>query len=221
MAADRSTRFRPAGALEPETALAPFTGSWDRRLAAHLLRRAAFGGRPEDITRSAAMKPHDAVDALLNFTGPASPPPPLAGTQLQTRRQEQIALRTWWLNRMLVTPAPLQEKMTLFLHGHFTSAPGKGVEATDLAAQNALFRRYADGNFRALTLAVSQDPAMLRYLDNTTSEKSHPNENYARELMELFTLGIGNYTENDVRESARAFTGWQAPRLRRQYRTAR
>ncbi|GAC1415763.1 MAG: DUF1800 domain-containing protein [Candidatus Velthaea sp.] len=241
MAAAQPTRFRPAGELNLSTALAPYTGSWDRRSAAHLLRRAGFGGTPEDVRRAAAMSPHDAVDALLHFLGPSALPQPpmdaapgmlgefggrprmqLDDAQIkevrmrigQKRRQEQIALRTWWLNRMLATPAPLQEKMTLFLHGHFTSAPGKGVEAADLAVQNMLFRRYANGNFRALTLAVSRDPAMLRYLDNTRSEKSHPNENYARELMELFTLGIGNYSENDVRESARAFTGWQAPRRR-------
>jgi uncharacterized protein (DUF1800 family) len=99
--------------------------------------------------------------------------------------------------------------MTLFWHGHFTSSPEKGTSAQELLAQNALFRRYALGNVRDLTLAVSQDPAMLRYLDNNVNVKAHPNENYARELMELFTLGIGNYTEQDIRESARAFTGWR------------
>jgi uncharacterized protein (DUF1800 family) len=98
--------------------------------------------------------------------------------------------------------------MTLFWHGHFTSAYQKGIPAQALVNQNNLFRTHALGNIRDLTLAVSQDPAMLRYLDNAQNNKSHPNENYARELMELFTLGIGNYTETDVRESARAFTGW-------------
>jgi uncharacterized protein (DUF1800 family) len=99
--------------------------------------------------------------------------------------------------------------MTLFWHGHFTSAyQGKGITAQDMLRQNQLYRSYALGNIHKLTLAVSQDPAMLKYLDNRTSRPEHPNENYARELMELFTLGIGNYTEQDIRESARAFTGW-------------
>ncbi len=110
---------------------------------------------------------------------------------------------------MIATPAPLQEKMTLFWHGHFTSAyEGKGITAQDILTQNQLYRSYALGNIRKLTLAVSHDPAMLKYLDNRANRAQHPNENYARELMELFTLGIGNYTEQDVRESARAFTGY-------------
>jgi uncharacterized protein (DUF1800 family) len=102
--------------------------------------------------------------------------------------------------------------MTLFWHGHFTSAYQKGIPAQALIDQNNLFRAHALGNVRELTLRVSQDPAMLRYLDNAVNVKAHPNENYARELMELFTLGIGNYTETDVRESARAFTGWTIDR---------
>jgi uncharacterized protein (DUF1800 family) len=96
----------------------------------------------------------------------------------------------------------------LFWHGHFTSAYEKGIPAQAIVDQNNLYRANALGNVRDLTLKVSQDPAMLRYLDNAQNIKAHPNENYARELMELFTLGIGNYTETDVRESARAFTGW-------------
>jgi uncharacterized protein (DUF1800 family) len=118
------------------------------------------------------------------------------------------AARLWWLDRMLATPVPLQEKMTLFWHGHFTTAAvQKGVTPEEALAQNRLFRRYALGNMRELTQAVSRDPAMLKYLDNVRNTSAHPNENYARELMELFTLGIGNYTERDVRESARAWTG--------------
>ena len=96
-----------------------------------------------------------------------------------------------------------------FLHGHFTSEMGtKFIRPYEGINQNNLYRRYALGNIRDLTQEVSRDPAMLKYLDNGRSRKEHPNENYARELMELFTLGIGNYTEGDVRESARAFTGW-------------
>jgi uncharacterized protein (DUF1800 family) len=128
------------------------------------------------------------------------------------RRDNIIAMQTWFLNRMIQSPAQLQEKMTLFWHGHFTSAYQKGIPAQSLVDQNNLYRTNALGNIRDLTLRVSQDPAMLRYLDNGQNVKAHPNENYARELMELFTLGIGNYTETDVRESARAFTGWSFDR---------
>ena len=128
------------------------------------------------------------------------------------RRQSRtsiVALQKWWLDRMVATPAPLQEKMAFFFHGHFTTAAiQKGVWPSYVYNQNQLFRNYALGNLRDLTLAVSKDPAMLLYLDNARSAQAHPNENYARELMELFTLGHGNYTEQDIRESARAFTGW-------------
>jgi uncharacterized protein (DUF1800 family) len=110
---------------------------------------------------------------------------------------------------MLATPAPLQEKMALYLHGHFTTAAiQKGVTPQMVYNQNQLFRDNALGNLRDLTWQVSIDPAMLLYLDNARNDAGHPNENYARELMELFTLGVDRYTENDVRESARAWTGW-------------
>ena len=112
---------------------------------------------------------------------------------------------------MLASPAPLQEKMTLYFHGHFTS------RATPMYPwitynQNALFRRYALGNLRDLALEVSKDAAMLLYLNGAQNVAAHPNENYARELMELFTLGVDNYSEQDVRESARAWTGWSVNR---------
>jgi uncharacterized protein (DUF1800 family) len=110
---------------------------------------------------------------------------------------------------MLATPAPLQEKLTLYLHGHFATAENeKNVYGLDIVEQNQTMRRFALGNWRDLTHAIARDRAMLKYLDNARNVKAHPNENFARELMELFTLGIGNYTETDVRESARAFTGY-------------
>ena len=237
--APSSSSFRPAGTLDAARALDPYAGPWNRRLAAHLLRRAGFGGSPADVDRLAALSPRAAVASLTAFAGAAVAPPQLetpltpprglyrgllAGMaadqptadarkafqmeQNRIRRRNLLAMQTWWLERMIATPSPLQEKMTLFWHGHFTSSPEKGTTAQELFAQNQLFREYALGNVRQLTLHVSQDPAMLRYLDNNVNVKAHPNENYARELMELFTLGIGNYTEQDIRESARAFTGW-------------
>ncbi len=112
---------------------------------------------------------------------------------------------------MLTTPAPLQEKMTLYFHGHFTSRATPRFPAITYN-QNALFRRYALGNLRELTRSVSKDAAMLIYLNGAGNVAAHPNENYARELMELFTLGVDNYSEQDVRESARAWTGWRVDR---------
>ena len=230
--------MRPAGQLDVETALAPYAGPWNERSAAHLLRRAGFGGSPDEIARFARMRPHDAAESLIHFPDTSSLPAPddvmpypIAPARLlmqgmsdmqkrdfaKARRIEAVAsilsLHAWWLNRMLATPAPLQEKMTFFLHGHFTTAAiEKGVWPNLVLEQNQLFRQYALGNAHDLTLAVSKDPAMLLYLDNAENNKSHPNENYARELMELFTLGLGNYTEEDVRQSARAFTGWTIDR---------
>ncbi len=117
-------------------------------------------------------------------------------------------MRLWWLDRMVRTKRPLEEKMTLFWHGLLVSGQSAVNNSYHLYMQNQLYRRYATGNIKNLILEVSQDPAMLEYLSNNQNRKEHPNENYARELMELFTMGIGNYTEQDIKESARAFTGW-------------
>jgi len=233
--------YRPAGSLDLATALAPYSGPWNDRLAGHLLRRAGFGGSPADVARAAGGSMNAAVDALVRFDASALPAGPELADERTSRadvmllRQQQVgansdqitmlkkqanqlraknrvAAQLWWLDRMITSPAPLQEKLTLFWHGHFTSSWEKGTSTQALVDQNQLFRRSALGNIRDLTLAVSKDPAMLRYLDNTQNVKAHPNENYARELMELFTLGIGNYSEDDVRESARAFTGWSIDR---------
>ncbi len=114
----------------------------------------------------------------------------------------------WWYGEMIATDSPLTERMVLFWHGHFTSSIQKVSVANLMLEQNLLLRRYALGSFRDLVHAIARDPAMLVYLDGQGSVKAHPNENFARELMELFTLGEGHYTEQDVREVARAFTGW-------------
>jgi uncharacterized protein (DUF1800 family) len=221
---------RPQGRPDLSTALQPYRGALNERLAAHLLRRAGFGGTPDDVRRYAAMPPSDAVESLVRFpsTGAASPPdeiydaarPQLSFALSPLERRKQFkregrgavaALQLWWLNRMLTSPAPLQEKMTLYFHGHFTS---RATPAFPLITynQNELFRSYALGNLRELTRAVSRDAAMLIYLNGAQNVAAHANENYARELMELFTLGVDHYTENDVRESARAWTGWRVNR---------
>lgn len=128
-------------------------------------------------------------------------------------RHEQFdalrALRTWWLQRIAKTRAPLVEKMTLFWHGHFATSAQKVTKGYEMWKQNETFRRNALGNFTTLLKEISRDPAMMMYLDLQLSQKEHPNENWAREVMELFTLGIGHYSEEDIRESARAFTGYR------------
>ncbi|MGH7213421.1 MAG: DUF1800 domain-containing protein [Tepidisphaeraceae bacterium] len=126
----------------------------------------------------------------------------------QANRQALMNMGSWWLDRMADGRHPLQEKLTLFWHGHFTTSARDERSALLMWNQNELLRRCAAGNFRKFVQGVSRDPAMLDYLNNTQNHRNRPNENYARELMELFTLGIGNYTENDVKEAARAFTGW-------------
>jgi len=240
MTAAPAPSYRPTGVLSA-TPLAPYEGPWGPRLAAHLLRRAGFGGSPADVARLSSVPMRAAVDSLLQFPRsdalPALPDvaatagqamsgasalgaPALGDAAAESRREVRLQRRAqeranalWWLNRMLATPAPLQEKLTLFLHGHFATASGtKGIYGLEIVQQNALLRRYALGNWRELTHSLARDPAMLKYLDQARSRKAQPNENFARELMELFTLGIGNYTENDVRESARAFTGFTLAR---------
>jgi len=114
----------------------------------------------------------------------------------------------WWANRMLTSPRPLEEKIALFWHGHFASNEGKVRDYRKLLQQVQLFQRQGTGNFRSLLLAVAQDPAMLVFLDAGVNVKGASNENFAREIMELFTMGVGHYSEKDIREAARAFTGW-------------
>ncbi|MCH8334226.1 DUF1800 domain-containing protein, partial [Candidatus Sumerlaeota bacterium] len=114
----------------------------------------------------------------------------------------------WWANRMVATPRPLEEKMTLFWHGHFAAEQEKVRDYRLMLDQIAMLRENATGNFRDLLLGIARDPAMLIYLDNRENVRGHANENFAREVMELFSLGIGNYTEDDIKEAARAFTGW-------------
>ena len=208
---------------------------WDFATAAHLLNRAGFGGTPEDIERLAALTPEQAILSLINYEkipdATANPdwakPDPgrpdriaalrnadpearktMQQEQRRIERQRSIELKHWWLERMTYGPRPLQEKMTLFWHGHFATSEQKVRDAYLMWKQNDLFRQHATGNWLQLLTAVATDPAMLVWLDQAQSRKEHPNENFAREVMELFTLGEGHYTEKDVTEGARALTGW-------------
>ncbi len=127
----------------------------------------------------------------------------LRANVLETRR-----LALWWADRMVRTPRPLEEKMTFFWHGHFATSETKVRDYRKLLLQNRMLRTRATGNFRDLLLGITRDPGMLVYLDNGKNVKDHPNENFGRELLELFTMGVGNYTETDIREASRALTGW-------------
>ncbi|RMF85462.1 MAG: DUF1800 domain-containing protein [Planctomycetota bacterium] len=230
--------FAHAGPLG-KNSLAPIKqDDWTRDAAAHLLRRAGFGGTPAEIERLYALGPRGAVDYLVDYqkipydlappkVDPAIYEPP-DRRELRTLTEEERRkffderrkldraafeeIRLWWIERMVESPRPLEEKMTLFWHGHFTSGMREVRNALFMFEQNQFLRRNALGNFRELLLGIGRDRAMLVYLDGNKNEKEHPNENYARELMELFTLGVGNYTEKDVTEAARAFTGWDYDR---------
>lgn len=180
---------------------------WDYYAAAHLLRRAGFGGSAEQVVNLHALGRESAISYLLDYEGIPDPAP---DDVVQfgfdtTKSGDAIAVS---LYRILATTRPLLEKLTWFWHNHFTSAYSK-CPAILMTAQNETWRRYAGGNFQDFLLAMYKDPAMLIYLDNNSNVVGRPNENFAREVMELFTLGIGNYSETDIKEAARALTGWK------------
>lgn len=203
--------------LTPEAAWEPFEpgrdGAWDLSAAAHLFRRAGFGADRDQLEAAVSVSPTEAVDQLLSAAEPGD-----FQTEMSVLASSAIAggnvqpLSAWWLYRMLATPCQLLEKLTLFWHGHFATGADKVTDPALMLAQNQLLRRLACGRFEELVQEVSRDPAMLLYLDAASSRKAHPNENYARELMELFCLGEGRYTEQDIREIARCFTGWEVRR---------
>jgi uncharacterized protein (DUF1800 family) len=218
--------------------------AWDFKTAAHLVNRAGFGGPPAEIEKIQAMGLEGAVSHFVDFDKIADntpdpdwakPDPKRAETFLAMRRADEqerrqklreiqrtdrermIELRGWWLRRMAEGPRPLQEKMVLFWHGHFATSVEKVREAYLMWRQNELFRRLAMGNWLEMLVEVAKDPAMLIWLDQAQSRKEHPNENFAREVMELFALGEGHYTEKDITEAARALTGWSYERLSQKF----
>lgn len=209
--------------------------SWDFAKARHLLNRAGFGVPHALAVHLAGLGPEGAVDYLLNYESiPFSFPEPdflepaltykernaqrkglgeeeRRALQQQWQRAERQAvqqLKGWWLQRMRTSPRPLEDKMALLWHGHFATSAQKVKASQHNYELYDVFRTHATGNFKTLVTEVGQSRCMLRYLDNDRSTKRKPNENWARELMELFTLGQGQYTEDDIKESARAFTGW-------------
>ena len=216
---------------------------WSAEAAAHLALRAGFGQMPDEskkwseqgieaMLNHLLQTPADYVappewayptrdeDLLQRIRNPATTPEEKAQLQrdLNIRKSEHMAdLINWWTQRMARSPAPLLEKMTLFWHGHFATSADK-VSAYRMWLQNETIRRYALSNFGTLVKAISCDPAMLSWLDLGSSQKEHPNENFDRELMELFTLGEGHYTEDDVKAAARAFTGYRVVGPAEQFR---
>jgi uncharacterized protein (DUF1800 family) len=177
---------------------------------AHLLRRTGFAATAADLQTYVPLGLSGAVDKLLNYDQTPDTALDYANNAGLDLTKVADAIR-WWLLRMTYTSRPLQEKLTLFWHGILTSGVSKiGARYLNtLLAQNEFLRANATGTYDTLLKGISRDPAMMVWLDLQTNSKAHPNENFARELMELFSLGIGHYSEDDVRESARAFTGYQ------------
>lgn len=197
---------KASGASGTSTGQAEIT--W--RNTGHLLRRAAFGATPDTVQAAARAGLAGTVESLINFQqtpSNVSPPDPAILTSGMGARIEPLT--EWWLTQMVAATRPLQEKMTLFWHGHFATAFSKVRSVAYMYRQNQLFRDNALARFDDLLTAVYRDPAMLIWLDGRTNVKSAPNENFGREVMELFTVGVGNYTQDDVHASARAFTGWR------------
>jgi uncharacterized protein (DUF1800 family) len=207
--------------------------------ARHLLVRTGFAALPAEIAKFQGLTRAEAVRRIIAGTRTEAATPAPAWTReapdlrrpgrmaspeerrawLRKRVEEGLELVGWWYREMTATPSPLTERMTLFWHNHFTSAFRKVRLPMLLYRQNVTLRQHAVGNFAKLVHAMAADPAMIVYLDSLQNRRGYPNENFARELLELFTLGEGQgYTETDIKEAARAFTGWSLERETAAYR---
>jgi uncharacterized protein (DUF1800 family) len=201
-------------ALEHWAAYAPDgKAPWDLRRVVHLHRRAAFAATWDELQRDLKDGPAASVDRLLGGkANPATPADFAATAALLADSAVASAdigrLKAWWFYRLVLGPDPLGEKLTLLWHDHFATANSKVSDPGHMRRQNDTLRKYARGKFADLLNAAVREPALLAYLDAPANRKGHANENLARELMELFTLGVGPYSEQDVKEAARALTGW-------------
>lgn len=186
---------------------------WSLAKVGHLYRRAAFSATWAELQQGLKAGPEATVSLLLSGGKPDAEfertSEFMASERSLTKGASGTQLAAWWLARILRTPHPLREKITLFWHNHFATSLAKVQNARYMLGQYRLMYQHALGDFRELLQGMSIDPAMMVWLDTIESKKGKPNENYARELMELFSLGIGHYTEKDIREAAKAFTGYE------------
>jgi uncharacterized protein (DUF1800 family) len=224
-AGGRSRFERPMGL----PGLEPYTGPWTYAEASHLLRRTMFGAKKADVEAVLAKTAAQAVDMLLAPPSAPNPPAPIkyngdgsdwtqsASTDTNTDSSWFSFLQTWFYQQMLMQPISINEKMTLFWHNHFSCGYNAVKDSRYMAKQDAMLRTNALGNFKVLAKEITFDPAMLRYLNGNQNIKSAPNENYGRELQELFTIGKGpeispgnytNYSEADVKAAAHVLSGW-------------
>jgi uncharacterized protein (DUF1800 family) len=203
---------------EPATVWTPYSPDakqpWDLRRVVHLHRRAGFAATWAEIRRDLKDGPRASIDRVLAGKSATEGVPAgfhrtadLLGKSADPS-SDPARLKAWWVYRMLFSPDPLTERLTLLWHNHFATSNLKVENLAWMRRQNELFRKLGRGPFGDLLSAVVHDPALLVWLDAPSNRKGHPNENLARELMELFTLGVGHYTEKDVKEAARALTGW-------------
>jgi uncharacterized protein (DUF1800 family) len=196
---------------EPANPWAPWLPTaadpWDLRKVAHLHRRAGFGATWAELQRDLRAGPAISVNRLFAPPAPSADEEQILDGLRRGVENSEERLKAWWLYRVVFGYHPLEEKLTLFWHGHFATSNRKVRSLAAMLKQNELLRRHALGNFAELLEAMCADPAMLVWLDGGTSHRERPNENFAREFLELFTVGAGNYTELDIREAARAFTG--------------
>jgi len=219
------------------TGISPYTGPWTKHEVIHLLKRTMFGAKPDDVNYFAGLTMNQAIDELLTL--PSAPPPPpvknynnnnidpgdpdyniaLGQTWVNINTNDGTAdfkrnrsFKAWWMGLLINQERNIREKMVVFWHNHFATQANELGRAIWAYQNNVLLRQYALGNFKELTKQVTLDPGMLRYLNGYLNNKNAPDENYSRELQELFTLGKENnpnYNENDVKEAARVLTGWK------------
>ncbi len=224
----------PQGLERPASGLNPYSGTWSRAEVIHLLRRTVFGVTPGDIPSLLAMTPIQAVDFLLNNI-PSAPSPPVNNYNTSSytdptgvlpgdpwvnapygdgtvNGKRENSFKSWWLGQMLNQNLSILEKMVFFWHNHFATEVAGVGDARYSYLHNTLLRSMALGNFKTLVRQITTDPAMLKYLNGYVNTKTAPDENYGRELQELFTIGKGNnpnYTEDDVKAAAHLLTGWR------------
>ena len=181
-----------------------------KELVAHLMRRAGFGATKQEIESLASLKYEKIVDSLVSPSDTDSLPEDLIRRYHVDQNEMRLINSAVgkWVYKMVTTKAPLIEKMSLFWHGLFATGYSKVFHGQTMYDQIKMFRNHGMGTFSGLLLQLSKDPAMLYWLDNHDNHASEINENYGRELLELFSMSIGNYTEDDVKECSRSFTGW-------------